>query len=368
MKNKFQHYLSPDIELVNKIWNDAFFIFDTNVLLNFYRYSDDTVTELWGILNKLKERIWLPYQVVEEFHKKRLIVINQQIKIYSDTIIEVNKLKNSFSNTRNPFLSGMLYSEMLTHFGKITQELNDKMDKFDNYLIEDKMIENIINTFEDSIGDSFNQQKLHELYAIADSRIGNKIPPGYCDGSKSSNKYGDFIIWMQILEKAKYENCSVIFITDDNKEDFWLYSGNKKIGPRPELRKEFNDYTGNNFYMYNPILFLKIAIEKSLFDINKTSLEEIEKLTSLDTIDRNEKESIIITTQISWVSKKPKIKAFLKQIELNGYDFKTETQEDNKLKIFLSIPNIPDLQRRIHNMLEESAKEFGFKFVKFDPQ
>ena len=54
--------------------------------------------------------------------------------------------------------------------------------------------------------------------------------------------YGDLIIWNQILAKASHEDInSVIFITDDAKED-WQHiidsNGKKTIGARSELRDE----------------------------------------------------------------------------------------------------------------------------------
>lgn len=63
-------------------------------------------------------------------------------------------------------------------------------------------------------------------------RFEHRIPPGFRDEDKSENRFGDLIIWLEILEESarrKDDFPKVLFITRDEKSD-WVYA--------PKLRKE----------------------------------------------------------------------------------------------------------------------------------
>ncbi len=83
MKEQFSVYYTPDFE---KLWSEATFVFDTNVLLNLYRYSSKTSEELFNILEDLKEegKIWIPYQFAYEYHKNLLGIHNSIANEYKE--------------------------------------------------------------------------------------------------------------------------------------------------------------------------------------------------------------------------------------------------------------------------------------------
>ncbi len=66
------------------LWQEATLVFDTNMLLNIYRYQEETRKRYFEILEQLKERIWTPHQAIYEFQNNRLEVIGQQLKAYSE--------------------------------------------------------------------------------------------------------------------------------------------------------------------------------------------------------------------------------------------------------------------------------------------
>ena len=77
MKNKIFEYIEPTTAEKAELWNNAVFVFDTNALLNLYRYSKNTRNEVISALEENKEKIWIPYQVAYEFMKNRCDVINE---------------------------------------------------------------------------------------------------------------------------------------------------------------------------------------------------------------------------------------------------------------------------------------------------
>ncbi len=68
----------------------------------------------------------------------------------------------------------------------------------------------------------------------------------------------DLLIWKQILCHAESSRKSVIFITNDVKEDWWHLDNDKKpVEPRQELLDEFKDYSENSFMMLNLSMFIQ---------------------------------------------------------------------------------------------------------------
>ena len=54
-----KEYYSPDYE---ELWDNCTFIFDTSVLLNLYRFNDETKEIFLDVIEKIGERKWIPYK------------------------------------------------------------------------------------------------------------------------------------------------------------------------------------------------------------------------------------------------------------------------------------------------------------------
>ena len=82
MKELFPGFYERTEEELAMLWGEATFVFDTNMLLNIYRYKEETRNRFFEILEQLKERIWTPHQAIYEYQNNRLEVIGQQLKVY----------------------------------------------------------------------------------------------------------------------------------------------------------------------------------------------------------------------------------------------------------------------------------------------
>ena len=90
-------------------------------------------------------------------------------------------------------------------------------------------------------------------------RYESKIPPGYCDVSRKPepDRFGDYVAWTQLIEFGKSRKCSLILVTDDSKDDWWLrLRGDLTLGPRPELLEEYMTQTNSTMYMYSVDSFM----------------------------------------------------------------------------------------------------------------
>ena len=79
-------YKRTDKEL-SECWQEGIFVFDTNMLLNVYRYASETRDRYFEILDILKKRnqLWIPYQAAYEYQDRRIDVIRGQLEPYTQS-------------------------------------------------------------------------------------------------------------------------------------------------------------------------------------------------------------------------------------------------------------------------------------------
>lgn len=261
MKETIWEYLIPSIPEKEELWENCFFVFDTNVLLNLYRYTSNTRDTLINAFEDLKERIWLPHQVAYEYAKNRFEVIFEMVQKYE----ELEKMKQKL-------VSNYTRELRLDETDQSIQELQSAMDawiaeqKSKNLIVtrvsEDKILDKIISIFDGKVGKPFTEEEKKEIFEEGQERYKKHIPPGFCDAGKSkdgedNNIYGDLLVWKQILLFSKDNKKDIIYVTHDQKNDWWEKAKGRTIGPRVELRKEFAKETGQNFYMYSMESFLE---------------------------------------------------------------------------------------------------------------
>jgi predicted nucleic acid-binding protein len=309
MKGLFPEYDNGRATDYTAVWKDALFVFDTNVLLNLYRYRVGTRDELLAVLDKITDRIWIPYQVALEFQRNRLSVIAEQVKRFSEVKRTIGKAQAALTTdlgklrlqerhsliNPDPLLSGL--KALTENFSLELEKLQKNQQTLSG---EDQLKNRLEALFSERVGPAIADQKqLDTLYKEGEARYKVLIPPGYEDDWKDidgpdefvhaglfyKKKYGDYIIWKQMLEHCKSIGTkSLIFVTDDNKEDWWRVldvDGPKTIGPRPELIDEARRDGGvENFLMYSSSNFLKHAKSALLASVSDAAIEEVKEISS----------------------------------------------------------------------------------------
>ena len=263
MKNAIREYLDMTDSEKKVLLNTATLVFDTNVLLNIYRCSKSTRDVLLEIMNSFKDRLWIPYQVAKEFMSNRPEVIIETKNIYEKMIADGEKLVNDFAvllRIKSNDKSCEELKDIITKWVEAKRKTNLEVSSCS----DDKILERILTLFDGRVGEEYDSATLEKIKKDGKERYDKQIPPGYKDSKKNkggndNNAFGDLIYWKQILDYAKEKNTDVILVTSDQKEDWWSLKSGQTIGPRPELKKEFYDITGNGFHMYNMEQFIKIA-------------------------------------------------------------------------------------------------------------
>ena len=285
MKVIFPEFYKPTDSEFKEMWDKGVFVLDTNILLSLYRLPHNTSKKLLTILEKIKERLWMPHQVAFEYQKRRLDVIYEQKATYNQmsNLLETtySKLEKDFERfKKHPFVNcKSLLKKLATSHKNLTKDIAKSSAKHPDWQKKDSIREAIDKVFEGKVGEMYENKKLDEIYQQGNERFASEIPPGYKDKKKDLsdmsgvNKYGDLIIWNQIIDKAKELKNPIIFITDDQKEDWWWEVSGNRIGARYELIKEMKKEAGVDFYMYTSDQFMEYAgnylslkVEQSIID------------------------------------------------------------------------------------------------------
>lgn len=314
----FKDYYDLKDKDYNDIWSNCLFVVDANVLLNLYRYSEATQKELLNILQKLSDKLWLPHQVALEYHSNRLAVIYEQRDVLEQITNNLNQtekdMKNKLielfdKNKRNhPFLDiNQINKEIEEFFKKLVSDINDSKSSYPNLIEEDIILNQVTTLFDNKVGEHYSNEQLEEIYDDGKKRYSNKVPPGYKDEKDKKDKrkyykdiviqdmYGDLIVWKQLIDKAKNEEKPVVFVTDDNKEDWWEKVRGRTIGPRRELINEFMFETKQSILMYNTDRFMEYASKFLREDVSRTAIDEVQNLREVVSKkkDKNTSESVV---------------------------------------------------------------------------
>lgn len=296
-------------EKEKKIWKEEHIIvFDTSALLDFYFFPKRTRENIYkNVFSELKDSLWIPYHVYFEYSKNRKSVIkkpiNQSYLPLKEILKNVDKKISNIENLYMDFHNRSKNDDKLPYINKdVTEGYSDlikniegEVDKFNNKLSEeiDKAEKEIHDTIENddhlekvkeyfTVGRKYEYHELLEIVKEGELRYRNKIPPGYEDYSEKEGfqKYGDLILWKQIIEHIQEKETNVIFITDDQKEDWLIKTKNGEYFPRFELELELQSLGGKNLLIYNQSDFLRTANEFLSTKVEVDDILSIEEFLS----------------------------------------------------------------------------------------
>jgi hypothetical protein len=307
MKTNFSGYYPPSAVEYERLWKEALIVLDTNVLLNLYRLPTTARDELFGVLELLKERLWIPHQVALEFQRRRLTVIAAERKVTEEALSAASEFvddikskvdelqidKRGLEIESQPLLSGL-------------EEANSKLMDAIKTIHEAQLDISATDPVRDRIDDLLNgrvgkgpstQEELDGFVNGGDDRYNEKIPPGFADSGKDKNpneatfifdhikyqrKFGDLILWRQVIQYVKDTDIkTVLLITADRKEDWWWREQGKTVGPHPELVREIHRDGGVElFWMYSFAQFVEHANKYSTASVSNESVAEIEQVAS----------------------------------------------------------------------------------------
>lgn len=291
-ENFYEFYKLPE-EVVTSIWENGLLIVDTNVLLDLYRLGENARTDLQKSIEHFGSRVWIPYQVGLEFHRNRESVIDDLgIKKYEDfdRIVDdvFNQSKEGFKDYhRHPCID---YEYIEHAIERLQKDLKKKCKQWkEEYPFskeKDNILEWVTATFDGKTGEDDTPTDLLAIYKEGEIRYKAQVPPGYKDvtpekrAAGSRYVFGDLIIWKSVLRKAKTESSSILFLTNDAKEDWYEREKGQTKGPRFELIREFHKETEQDIIIMSEAGFLREIKNRSILGVTDSSIEDAEQASS----------------------------------------------------------------------------------------
>ncbi|MCL5272037.1 MAG: PIN domain-containing protein [Gammaproteobacteria bacterium] len=282
----FDHWVFPDakslfsfrLKTLEEVKNDCIIVLDTNILLFPYKLNSQGIELIKLTYRELiaQKRLFIPGQVAREFAKNRALKITE---IHNRLLQKKGEIKNIDIGNYSVLEGLQVYQEILQEQNLIDDHIKKIKSKIDN------LVEHISSwNYSDPVGSIYNE--LFEENVIFDIELNEDaikkdyerrccfdIPPGYKDKNKKGNSsggIGDLIIWDTILEIGRVHKKDVLFVTSDEKSDWWYRSQNKNLFPRYELIDEFRRASdGKSLYM------VELSDLLRLFDVNEQFVEEV---------------------------------------------------------------------------------------------
>lgn len=312
MESVLSHWYGPDDSETEKFYTAGTIALDANILLSLYRVNGAQRQQIMEALEKVADRLWIPYQVALEYQRNRLEVAAEVNKTFdSIEAIPDGELKEIMDNACNAVrklavktsqtlrdrdIRGTVSEEFeqteagLRDFMRSRQSEMAKSFKSvrENHTIkfEDVMRNDPVRTAldkilkRDNIGMAPSKEVLAERRSQANSRIKAKTPPGYKDAESKADPTGDCLIWFELLDHATAAKRPVLFVTDDVKEDFYVRVYGKTVGPRTEMVEEMLNVSGQKYHQTTLDSFLRSAnaylnasVEKETISAVRSAME-----------------------------------------------------------------------------------------------
>jgi predicted nucleic-acid-binding protein len=313
METLLKVYSIEDIDL-EEIWEKSLFFFDTNVLLDLYRLPRGVQEDLLKIFKhkNFNNKIFISFQVMLEFlnnthnvvgdqknsffnvHKALDTFLSDYNKIYKE--LEENLTKLKLKNRHSlidieKFINQKKKNKSLKFINEFKKDLDEKYDEAKDIHEEDILKKEILELFNGKVTTPFTKDEIDQINEDGKERYKNKIPPGYEDEKKGESfyiyknikyyrKFGDLILWKDIIKKVKTDNLEyVVLITGDVKDDWWFRPKGKKIGARRELLNEIYFECPNlkYFHLYNTTSFIENAKQYLDSSISNDSINAVKQ-------------------------------------------------------------------------------------------
>lgn len=265
MDETYRGYRGLNQAEIDDLWNDGLLVLDTNVLLDFYRQTAPTRKSMLNALERSQKRLWMPHQVGMEFllqrkdaRRRATEAHNQVMKKIQDSVDETIHEVEGLAKLDARVSADDLVAAWRDAGSALKRHVKSAADQHGSLRggPDDPVFEKVRSLFPDSqVGKAFSVHELSHHRRVGEERAWARQAPGFADFDRKEGdrRFGDYFLWVQTMEKAKESKRGVIFVTQDQKEDWRDREGH----PLWTLLDEFYTVTGKLVQFYSPDEFIK---------------------------------------------------------------------------------------------------------------
>lgn len=278
---------------LTEISRHCLIVLDTNILFQPFGLEDTCFSEMLQVYARLagQGRLRIPAQVAREFAKNRSTVIARTVRQLCEQARELEScLPGTLAEAPFASLPKALIGENAVGHQAYDTARKQFEEARENLISAGHSLRDVLGDIateiatteigDDPVSQHYkqiftretvlpdpeccdNQAKFQEMLK---ARFTGKRPPGYQDAAKPDGGAGDVIIWFSILEAGLREGQDCIFVTADQKQDWYAQTESRIEGkiikqpfqPRLELLEEYRLTTGKTLHIIPPSKFLAL--------------------------------------------------------------------------------------------------------------
>lgn len=224
--------------------NDSIIVLDTNALLLPFNVNKQDLPQIETVYRELAKdgRLFVPARVMREFIKNRDVKLAEISKALHDKGSNEGKATVDIP----PLLAGLEETIAVAAASKQMDVARSAYIKAIGNLAAQikgwRGNDPVTSVYRGIFVESMIVDHDEERTAVEEKwrqNLKRKIPPGYKDGSKSDTGIGDFLVWLSILKLARIHKKNLIFVTGEEKADWFVRANGGGVYPRPELIDEY---------------------------------------------------------------------------------------------------------------------------------
>lgn len=284
MKSRFNWQYRLTKEEVKALFDDCQIFIDTNILLNVFQVDKDFAKKIVATLARYKERMCITHHVMEEYHRNLIDMLTDRM-VAAQKQLEALQWERFYERVFDQQFRSFLTKEQQNKFReqsdrarkRMLEEVSALKNEYEEAYNSMELPSLISNELSVCMLDPLTEEEYAAIDAQWPTRRDNQVPPGYKDKGKSTNASGDYVIWEEILKWATEHQKNVVLISNEKKPDWVWEEHGFVIGPRKELRKEFQERTGGKYFH---MISLQRLMEMSDNQLSEQEKEALQRTTN----------------------------------------------------------------------------------------
>ncbi|NIF28903.1 hypothetical protein F3J44_21295 [Pantoea sp. Tr-811] len=263
---------------------DVLVVLDTNVLLVPYKVGGREFKEIKNALKSIAKsgRLKVPARVIREFVNNRDSKLSSILKTVQDKASSarniVGGIPHCFKELEEAAPALEAAEQLQAAGAEYAKRLQVLIDRMKGWRGDDPVTRAYDEIFSEGVivDPEFNRANVDKDWK---HRRILKRPPGYKDAAKDDGGIGDYLIWLTILEIGKKCQKDLIFVTGEEKADWFVRSNGAGVYPRPELLDEYHRASGgrNLQIIHLAELLSQVGVEPEVVeDIREVEASEAE--------------------------------------------------------------------------------------------
>jgi len=225
-------------------------VFDTNILAYLFKLHSAARQEFFDWTAELvaQQRLCIPSWAANEYLNR---VMSGDLSDFTPKTKSHDQPKNALQTmleTATLFVDDKVLqaisfvgnrNDYLAEFRRLIEALPKVTAAFKHQFDQNEIHEEIVNNLSSSILNSDLVELCQKASTVGDARFEHRLPPAFCDAGKEKNRFGDLIIWFEILQRSTVVSdrlTSVLFVSNDEKKD-WVYAPQRCMNVVHGIRK-----------------------------------------------------------------------------------------------------------------------------------